>query len=264
MRRSPVLSESLLSPEEVQQQSYLLRYSRACAAARLSPDSFNALVVKTETGDPVEVADIHRVVTRFIDYCWSNDYYCGILAPFGHGKTTTLIGRVLWEIGHDTNIRIKVICATDDIAIPRVASIRRYLESDPVYRDVFPHVKPGNLAEWNKHRLYVDRRSKAVDPTLEAKGLFETGTGGRGDLLVFDDVIDYNNTIKNQALIPTAFDAINSVWLKRKESWTRVLSIGTAWHSADAYHQLRKVKDRWRWLICGISDDFSCIEAVIE
>lgn len=249
----------------IDEQLAYLKYLQAVRAATTSADAFTELVIKTETGDPCEVDEIHRTMTAFIEYCWRDGFYCGILAPFGHGKTThCIMGRTLFEIGKDTNTRIKVISATDDIALQRVSAIKRYIQLDPTYKDVFPLVVPGNLQQWNMHRFYVNRRSMAIDPTLEAKGLFEGGTGGRADFLFFDDVIDYNNTLKQKALMPLAFDAINSVWLKRKESWSRVLSIGTAWHTQDAYHKLRKVRDRWRWLIMGISQDFTRIDCVVE
>lgn len=255
----------VVSPTELQRRLFLLKYQKAVLAARDSVDAFSCLVTKTETGDHVEVGDIHRVMTDFVHWTWKKGYYAGILAPFGHGKTTMcVISRTLWELGRSPEIRIKIISATEEVAKDRVASIRKYIEFDPDYQAVFPNIKPARVGDWGAYRIYVERTSYALDPSVEAKGLFTAGTGGRSDLLIFDDVIDYNNTIKQPAMIPMAYDAINSVWLKRKESWSRVVMIGTAWHSMDAYHKLRRVSSRWKWLIIRVSDDFTKLECEVE
>jgi hypothetical protein len=227
-------------------------------------DAFGALVIKDQDGSPIELAPIHRSWSAFVPWCWQQGLYAGILAPWRHGKTTLCTIRLaLWEIGKNPDVRVRIICADDDEAILRVSAIRRYLES-PEYRWIFPHIEPGRLGDWSKHRLFVNRTSPGPDPTLEAAGVFTGEAGGGNDLIVLDDIVTYQNSILRPSLRNQVFDVMSAVWLRRVEPDTRIVAVGTTWHVDDAYQKLRKQGGRWRWLVQGVSDDFERIDCHVD
>ena len=65
-----------------------------------------------------------------------------------------------------------------------------------------------------------------------------TATGGRADLIIFDDPVDFNNAIKNPAQRETVKESFRSVWTNILEPWGRAIYIGTAWHEDDLMHEL--------------------------
>ena len=229
-----------------------------------SLDAFGALVIKDQDGTPVEISAIHKSWSYFVPWCWKQNLYAGILAPWRHGKTTLCTIRLaLWEIGQNPDVRIRIVCADDDEAILRVAAIRRYLES-PEYHWIFPHVEPSQSADWSKHRLFVRRSSPGPDPTVEAAGIFTSEAGGGNDIILLDDIVTYQNSILRPSLRNQVFETLGAVWLRRVEPDTRMVAVGTTWHVDDAYQKLRKQGGRWRWLIQAVSDDFTELNCHVE
>ena len=47
-----------------------------------------------------------------------------IISPREHGKTTRMLLRMVWEIGNNPDIRIKLVCQSDDTAVKRVLRLR--------------------------------------------------------------------------------------------------------------------------------------------
>jgi hypothetical protein len=147
------------------------------ARARTSLAHFIELAVKDDHGVGIKLAPIHMSWIRHLNYCWTRELRCMTLAPFGHGKSSSLLVPLCaYMIGQDPNLRIKIITNDDDSASKRVGAVKRILES-VVYRQVFPDVVSGGA--WTGHELYVKRVGHAVDPTVQARGIFTTGIGGR-------------------------------------------------------------------------------------
>lgn len=196
-----------------------------------------------------------------IDECKRQGFqYCGILAPWGHGKTENcIIGRSLDEIGKNRNVRIFIISNSDDNAVSRIESIKNYIEGDADYKAVYPEVEPGDATAWSKHKIVVSRTSQAKDGTVEAYGVLTSGVGGRCDLLLFDDVVDMRNAITNPALRPQVENNINNVWLSRLTPDGMAVYIATIWHQDDATSHMMK-NPEWKFLVMKISEDMQFIE----
>ena len=217
--------------------------------------------MKDNTGVPILQAEIHREIQWHIDECKRRgEKYCGVLAPWGHGKTeNVIIGRALDEIGKNPNIRIQIITNTDDNSKARVSSINKYILNDDDYHKIYPNVEPAQNEDWSKHKLIVKRASKSKDGTIEAWGVTSSGTGSRCDLLLFDDPVDMRNAISNPALRPAVKDCFNNVWLSRLVPDGMAIYIATVWHQDDNTSDLRKNK-KWKFLVMKISDDFKSID----
>lgn len=275
--RVPMLDPAPAPAPPSLQTIYTDRYARLVERARVDMDAFGTVVLKDQDGAPLDIAAFHRVMTRFVNWCWYPElrpdeeerslppYYCGILAPWRHGKTTLGPIRIpLFRIGVNPNIRIRLVCADDREAMLRVSSVRRYLLSEE-YKYVFPKVKPARLADWTKHQFFVSRDSLGQDPTLAAAGVFNTEAGGGSDIMMFDDIATYQNMILRPAYRARVYETLTSVWLRRIDPNTRVVYVGTTWHADDPPHLFRAQKDsQWRWLIVGVSEGFDRLSCRIE
>lgn len=232
------------------------KYSRQAERINL----FVEYVGKDNKGNRIVQDFIHQEIQNHIDECKRQKIQnCGILAPWGHGKTEQVIFRVLHEIGRNQNIRIQYVCNTDDNATSRVQSIKRYIEGDKEYNRVFPWVSPAKGEDWGKHKLIIERDSKAKDGTLEAWGITSSGTGSRADLQLFDDPVDLRNAILNPAMREQIKSSFKNVWIPRLVPDGFRIYIATAWHEADLTHELMK-NSEWAFLVMRVSEDFTCIE----
>lgn len=225
-------------------------------------NAFVEYVGKNERGKSVVQGQIHKEIQNHIDECKRRGFKnCGILAPWGHGKTEQIIFRTLDEIGKNVNIRAQIICNTDDNSRSRVTSLQNYIENDDEYHKIYPHVRKGTKAadSWGKHKLMVERDSKSKDGTIEAWGITTSGTGSRADLQIFDDPVDMRNAILNPAMREQVKESFKNVWMSRLVPSGFRIYIATVWHEDDLTHELM-ANDEWHFLKMMVSEDFSRIE----
>ena len=170
-------------------------------------------------------------------------------APREHAKTTQLsIGRVIWEIGTNPSIRVKIVTANDGLASDIVFDIAQNIERNPRVRKVFPYLEPDYKAGWTKTSLYVKRPySAGKDATVGAAGVLSTGAGGRADLLIFDDVIDFRNAVANPALREQVGKSIQDTWIPLMPKDGRCWYVATPWHSGDYTHEIKKQAGWAKW-----------------
>lgn len=202
---------------------------------------------------------MHRRWLQHLDYCRDHKRKCMIWAHWGSGKTSTLaVPLSAWLIGRDPNVRIKFITNDDTSAKRRVAGVARLVES-ATYRAIFPEVQAGN--KWTEHEFFVRRTGHAIDPTIEARGVFTTGVGGRTDFLVFDDVVDQLNAA-DQVQRKKVLDFVENTWIQRLSPTGGLLYIATPWHLDDASHHFMNAHG-WCSLVQRVSDDCSKIEQTV-
>ena len=136
--------------------------------------------------------------------------------------------------------------------------MRRIIES-PMYSRIFPNVRIGD--KWTEHMLYVERESGAIDPTLEAKGVFSKGVGSRATKLLFDDVCDLQNSTE-QPSAERVNEYVEKQWLTRLEPMSmggRALWIATPYQQFDASFARRSSPD-FVWLEVRVKDDLTAYE----
>lgn len=160
--------------------------------------------------------------------------YVQILAPRDHGKSEQMvIARVLLELGLNPELRVKIVCENDARAVERIRSLRQHIEGNAELHAIFPQLVPQRGREWSDHRLTVRRTSYSKDASVEAVGILSAGTGGRADLLVFDDPVDYRNAIAHPAVRERVREVFWHDWFQLLEPHGRVIYIATPWHKAD-------------------------------
>lgn len=141
-----------------------------------------------------------------------------ILMPRGHLKST--IGTILyslWRIYRNPNIRILVACHKQDLSFSFIRALRVYLEN-PELEKVWnnrPHISGALLPRlqaktrdrnlgfnteaedkkviWNNVALQVVRQITAPEPTVYAASVGASMTGQHYDLVIFDDLINFDN-----------------------------------------------------------------------
>ncbi len=209
--------------------------------------AFGPTCVRDAGNIPIELAPIHLSWIAHVNYAWERGLHAGIFAPMGHGKSAGFaIPLAAWLIGRNPQVRIKIICAADNAAAERVSACKQLLESE-AYKEIFPFVAPGK--KWTDHVLFVDRAGAAIDPTLEGRGVFTKGVGGRANYLFFDDVCDLGNSSEflQRERVKTFVTKQWMTRLDRLDPGARALWIATPWSLADASYALR-ASPKWCWL----------------
>lgn len=205
--------------------------------ARTNPNDFIEYVIKdTKTQKAVIQGQVHRDLQTV----FTNHKKVIIGLPRFHGKTVQIIGRALFEIGKNPDIIIKIIGPDETSANRRVETIKSYIENSKEYHEVFPNVK-SKKGSWGKTSITVQRDVDSSDPTIEGKGIFSTGTGGRSQLTILDDICSMENTLTNPAQRPKVYDNLTNVWLNQIHSDDNVWWVHTPWHTQDATSLYKKV-----------------------
>lgn len=206
-----------------------------CRLARVDPNAFMEYVMEDEsTGAPLVQAPIHLAFQNLA----SEFDRLLVWAHIESGKTNQLsIGRTLWEIGRNPSLRVGVVSNTHDQAAKVVRSIAKYIEDSEKLHRVFPDLKKAE--PWTSHALFVQRPTTAKDPTVQSCGIHGNITGARIDLLILDDVLDYENC-RTPVLRQDLWDWYHATLAGRLTEYARVIAVGTAYHPDDFLHRLEK------------------------
>jgi len=209
--------------------------SRQIAMARESSSAFmEYCFVDESTGMPFQQQWFHDEWHK----AWDDHNRVMIIAPRDHAKTSNVVGRTLWELGRNPNLRTKIVCASDGRAKERLFELDQHLTTNPKVMEVFPHLVPDPAAPWNAHKLVLQRTARHRDASVEALGITSTATGGRADLLIADDVVDRRNALSFPALKEQIKQAWRSDWTNLLEPDSRVWYICTLWSPSDLSHEL--------------------------
>lgn len=222
--------------------------------AREDPNEFIEYVLRDEaTNEPVKQAPIHEKMQATLN---ENDR-CIIWAHIEAAKTSNVsIGRVLFEIGKNPNIRIGILSNTMRQSQKILRSISQYIERPGPIHEVFPKLQPG--PRWNATSITVDRDSTSKDPTVQALGAgVGSVLGARLDLVVIDDVLTIDNTRTEQQrtnLREWYTSNIAGRLVKNGRIWV----VGTAFHPDDLLHWLAK-NPQFKWVRFPVIDEFNRI-----
>lgn len=190
---------------------------------RMDPNLF----IQTMMG--FKQADLHVEMQGHI----SRHKNCAVTTHRGAGKTDQIsVGRMAWEIGRNPNIRIKIFKNAHGESEKVTDATRRLIDTEQ-YREIFPNVKP-DRDKWSGSRFRVSRTSKGEkEPTYEAYGIFDTSTGGRGDLIVYDDICDVKNSIQNPSMREKVKEQYRNATQNMLVKGGRVWRVYTPYHVAD-------------------------------
>lgn len=213
--------------------TYLGIRAQQAALARLDPAAFTEFVLRDEaTGQPVLLAPMHEEWHRLA----SENSRLVIQAHVESGKSSALtVARTLWELGRNPSLRAAVVSNTHGQAAKLVRSIAAYIEQSPELREVFPGLVPAT--PWTDSSLTVQRPTLTKDPSVQAFGVHGAVIGSRLDLLILDDVVDFENA-RTQEQRDLLVQWVLATLMGRLTAKARVLVVGTAFHPEDLLHRL--------------------------
>jgi len=161
---------------------------------------------------------------------------CVMVWPAGAAKTMTVEALILWMLGRDVTKRGAIVSKTQDQAAKILGVIQQYIDKSSELRLVFPHLRRSANASWREDRIVVDRPGAIPDASVLAIGVDGSIQGSRLDWMVFDDILDKDNTRTHEARQKMIDDVLALV--PRIEAGGRMIVNNTAWHPEDAVHFL--------------------------
>ncbi|MBA4186897.1 MAG: hypothetical protein C0467_02645 [Planctomycetaceae bacterium] len=200
--------------------------------ARIDPAAFIRVCLADPQGKPVELAPIHEELQAFL----SEHRMALVELPRDHGKSFQVCGRILWELGRNPGLRVKVVCATEAVAEERSRFLRDAIAKNPNIRMVFPHLRPGT--PWTAEAFAVRRSAEAIGPSVAAFGVGAGSTGTRADLLICDDMVDVR-ALHSKAERNRAADYFTNNLMNLLEPDGRCWGLCTPWHPDDLNARLK-------------------------
>jgi hypothetical protein len=165
--------------------------------------------------------------------------------PRDHGKTFQACVRVLWELGRDPSLRVKVVCASEAMAAERGRFLRDAIAGNARLRLAFPGLVPAE--PWGAERFTVARPAEVVGPSVAALGVGAASTGSRADLLVCDDVVDVRalaSPAERERVKASFFENLYN----QLEPGGRCWCLFTPWHEPRCCHNAQaSTRPAWTW-----------------
>lgn len=216
-----------------------------------------------------------------------------VLMPRGHLKSTVCsVLYVLWRIYRNPNIRILVGCNKLELSQAFIRELRQYLEDPELQLRVWnarPHIQGKLVPEmdaagrkrrakksedddteaedkkviWTLAAIQVLRDEKLREPTVLATSVGTRVTGQHYDLLILDDVVDFDNVSTPQKVSKTfewcqdmesvldppreiAYGKVGNTVLKEKIG-DEVVVLGTRYDIEDYYASLIANLKEWEY-----------------
>jgi predicted phage terminase large subunit-like protein len=205
----------------------------AIRRSRTDPTAFGAFCFAGPTGRALRPAPVHRELQAFL-----GRYPRALIElPRDHGKSVQICIRILWELGRNPDLRVRVVCASEALAIERGRFIRNAIANNPRLRLVFPHLRPG--VPWEAVRFAVRRRGQVIGPSLASIGVGAATTGARADLLVCDDIVDVR-ALQSRADRERVAAYFHENLVNLLEPDGRLWCLFTPWHSNDLNARLKR------------------------
>lgn len=230
---------------------------RAKAQARLTPEviaAYAALHLTKDDGSPILPAAHHWLWLRLL--CDERIKKLLIIAPPESAKTTWAIGAYIGAYIGFWPERSVIIGSTSGPVAEKRSLMLRAMIDQAAWQQTFPEVKPVSAAQglkWDPAEWSIapggTPRAGRLHPTIAAYGTGGSVIGSRADLVVADDLLDYDNsrTAYQRTLVETWLH--NSLLSRRKSGIGRAVMIGTAWHHEDIYSKARR---EGGWVVCHI------------
>ena len=226
------------NPEKAVRRARRMRALRA-VRARDDVNAFMEHVMMDErpghAGEHVRQAPVHRALQHLAD---THPY----LLLWSHpdiGKTHNLaIGRTLWELGRNPNLRFLIVSSRDGQANKVATTIMQYIDTSAALKEVFPHLTRGD--KWSVGAFTVKRDVVAKDFSILCSGLTAKPLGGRFDRIILDDIVTSENafTTSGREGLRMWFDKYA---MGRLTDNGRIIFMGNAFSPDDLMHTLERL-----------------------
>ena len=187
-------------------RAWAARKRSRIAIARADPAEFNAYVLRDEeTGQPIGLAPLH---VEWHEMMTAHSRVIITTFP-ASGKTwQCTIGRSLWELGKNPNLRIGVASASSRLCKQVVSACAGLIERSAELHEVFPELLPTmhEKEPWTSSSLTVRRPVVSKDASIEVVMPGRQGQGHRFDLLFVDDLLDRISPPQSAPGSPRAYE----------------------------------------------------------
>jgi len=255
-----------LSDEQL--QNALLELEKLTPVAKfhenpISEHFTEACFISSDTGLPIILPPHQLEWHKFIRNCIANNKRkILILSPRGHGKSVNLISLLLYFLWENQNHRIRIISASDQIALKRQQVIQDIITKKDEFRILTQNrVEPDLQRGWGQDTgLFVKRNADLLDPSVSSIGINGNLLGTRSSILLLDDVVTQQNS-ENIEQREKLLNNINTSILPTLEPDGIVLAIGTIFRLDDLYSSWMD-SGNWSVLCQSIDKELNCIQQV--
>lgn len=174
-----------------------------------------------------------------------------IIAPPGSAKTTWVVGAYAGcYIGVFPQHNVIIGSSSESIAEKRSLSLR-VMSQSAEWTQTFTGVLRARGMKWDPVEWSLAPEGNPtpgrLHPTVAAYGTGGSITGSRADLIIADDLLDFENsrTAHQRELVRSWLH--NSLLSRIKAQIGRVIVIGTVWHWDDIYSE---AQNEGGWVVC--------------
>ena len=211
-------------------------------ALQLRQDAVNDLETFVRLVAPFQIiGHCHRDLCRWI--MENEEENKLILWPRDHNKSRYAAFYTLWKIVRQPDITVIYASVTTTKAAEMLQFIQGIMDS-AVFRRYFPeliHKDRNKRKKWTTETMVVDHPLRAergvIDPTIFTAGIGTKLTGKHADLIVFDDIVVYENSVREgdagRENVQRWISQAASIASMSGQS-TRMV-VGTRYHPKDAY-----------------------------
>ncbi len=211
------------------------------ASANWNVNDFIEQCFTDSRGEPVRQGDVHRELQAHLD----THPKALIELPRDHGKSFQVCCRVLWELGKNPDLRVKIVCATTAVAAERSRFLRDTIAQNAAVREALPKLRASK--PWSDRGFTLQRDSQSIGPSVAAFGIGAGSTGTRADLLVCDDVVDVR-AIRSRAERDRVSDYFTNNLMNLLEPDGRFWGLCTPWHELRCRHKAQSsTRLIWIW-----------------
>lgn len=210
---------------------------------------FAALHIVDDDGIPISPAPHHMLWVRLL--CDERIKKLLIIAPPESAKTTWVLSAYVGcYISFYPERNVIIGSVSGSVAEKRSVSVRGMIES-AAWRGAFPDIQQAQGMAWTTTEWSIAPDGKPfagrLHPTISAYGTGGSVIGGRADLIVPDDLLDFDNTrtAHQRNLVAQWFQ--NSLLSRLKSKTGRLAMVGTTWHHDDLIARVRKEPG---WVVC--------------
>ena len=226
--------------------------------AEKDPRYFGERIWKDNRGKRIRCSHVHKLILRSLEKARKAQIPILIAAPRGVGKSELGMAYLLRLIAKSPKDRYSIVGDMTENAAVRVSAIKRYIETDPDFKRLFPEIEIGNQNKTDRFRLSAATHAK--DSTLQSGGIISSGVGNRSDVIFFDDVVTEKNAILQPADIPRVKKGFKGTWLPIIEPDTGWwFYICTFYAADDLSHDLMETPTVAH-LHISVSEDFDCYD----
>lgn len=164
-----------------------------------------------------------------------------LLVVAGPGSGKSLLVTVCYPafaLAMDPSLTILGVSAGENLMQGFQLTVMEWIEYNPVWRLLFPHVRPDKDKGWSTERgLYVTgHRSGDPDATFFAAGLTSKAlTGKHARLLNFDDLHDKENSASVESCLKVRETYYRQLMGRADPRGARMVCSARRWHEEDLY-----------------------------